>query len=105
MNARRLPAAARPPRAFSPVAAVPCCADCRHFFNAPALLERQIPGLASLGSGYGAARAEDGLCAIHERYLSSHCRCAHFASRRTEAGAAVAATSSLSKLPLSPERA
>ncbi len=64
-----------------PPAAAPRCADCGHFFNAPQSLEAQIPGLKVMGSGYSAVRAEDGLCALHERYLSADHRCARFASR------------------------
>jgi hypothetical protein len=30
-----------------------------------------MPGLASLSSAYAAVRADDGLCAIHERYIAA----------------------------------
>ncbi|MGB6452621.1 MAG: hypothetical protein WBE92_17870 [Steroidobacteraceae bacterium] len=66
------------------VAATPRCADCRHFDNAPESLERAIPGLKVMGSGYGAVRAEDGLCEVHGRYLSADYRCADFDPRSPE---------------------
>lgn len=75
MRAGRLP----------PVAAASRCADCRHFSNTPQSLETQIPGLKAMGSGYGAVRAEDGLCALNDRYLSADYRCASFAFRQTRA--------------------
>ncbi len=70
-----------PPMAFPDVATAPRCAACRHFDNAPESLEGAIPGLKVMGSGYGAARAEDGLCEIRGRYLSADCRCADFEPR------------------------
>ncbi len=69
-----------------PPVAAPRCADCRHFSNAPELLERRIPGLKVMGSGYSAVRTEDGLCALHDRYLSAGYRCASFASRFPDQG-------------------
>ncbi len=65
----------------SPVAAALRCADCRHFFNAPQLLEEKIAGLKVMGSAYGAVRVGDGLCRLHDRYLSADYRCARFAPR------------------------
>lgn len=58
------------------------CTTCRHFDHSARTLEERIPGLIALGSGYSAVRAQDGLCALHDRYLSGayHCR-AHEASR------------------------
>ncbi len=58
----------------------PCCATCRHFDNSPATLEARIPGLRALGSAYGATRAQDGLCARWERYLSADHVCPDHAS-------------------------
>jgi hypothetical protein len=54
------------------------CATCTHFRNDRATLEQAFPGLASLGSADGAARADDGLCLLHERYLSARGWCASF---------------------------
>ena len=54
------------------------CLDCRHFDLAPDTLEAQLPGLRTLSSAYGAVRAQDGLCAVHARYVPGHARCGHF---------------------------
>ena len=56
----------------------PRCGDCRHFRNDPAYLEEAIKGLSALGSAWGSARADDGICLIHERYLSSEASCDRF---------------------------
>jgi len=57
------------------------CAQCMHFRNDPAALEAAFPGLASLSSARGSVRADDGLCARHERYLSARASCAEFHAR------------------------
>jgi len=49
-----------------------------HFEREPLALERSIPGLRSLGSGFASVRADDGLCRRHERYVSSHASCAGY---------------------------
>ena len=51
------------------------CRSCEHFRNDPAYLERAIPGLNALGSAYGAARAEDGICERNKTYLSPNGSC------------------------------
>lgn len=43
-----------------------------------ARLERALPGMAALSSGHGAARAQDGLCLLHQALCAAHCRCPHF---------------------------
>jgi hypothetical protein len=64
------------------VSAVPerSCADCRHFNGRPAEIEAALPGLSSLSSAYAAVRAEDGICAVHERYVTASSVCALHAS-------------------------
>jgi hypothetical protein len=57
------------------------CANCAHFENAPVMLERLIPGLRSLSSGFAAVRDQDGLCSLHERYLPASAFCADHAVR------------------------
>jgi hypothetical protein len=54
------------------------CGSCLHFRAAPADLEAQLPGLRSLSSAFAAVRAGDGLCALHDRYLSAAYSCADF---------------------------
>jgi hypothetical protein len=57
------------------------CLECRHFMHEPHALERALPGLASLSSAYAAVRADDGLCAVHDRYVASSSTCARHSSR------------------------
>ena len=57
------------------------CAACSHFRSDPRELEASIPGLRSFGSGYASVRADDGLCTVHDRYLSAASFCASFAER------------------------
>lgn len=59
--------------------AVRQCRTCRHFRNDAAFLEAALPGLASLSSGYGSVRADDGLCLLHDRYLGARSSCADHA--------------------------
>jgi len=59
----------------------PRCRSCAHFFNEPQYLERSFPGWRSLGSAYGAARAEDGICERHGTYLSARQWCRHYVAR------------------------
>jgi hypothetical protein len=57
------------------------CLDCRHFRNDPAFIERAFPGLSALGSAWGSARSDDGICVQHERHVSAHAFCRDFAER------------------------
>jgi hypothetical protein len=41
-------------------------------------LEAQLPGLRTLSSAFAAVRAGDGLCALHDRYLSGAYSCRDF---------------------------
>ena len=54
------------------------CATCAHFRNDPAYLEREIPGFASMSSAHASVRADDGICTLHERYLSARASCSSF---------------------------
>jgi hypothetical protein len=58
------------------------CFACVHFRNDPAYLESVFKGLTSLSSGYGSARADDGLCLRHDRYLGARSSCPDFAPAR-----------------------
>ena len=44
----------------------------------PQQLERALPGLASLSSAYAAVRADDGLCRVHDRYVTCSSSCARY---------------------------
>jgi hypothetical protein len=59
------------------------CADCRHFSSRPIDIEASFPGLSSLSSAYAAVRADDGLCAVHGRYVTASSGCALFQSAST----------------------
>jgi hypothetical protein len=52
------------------------CADCRHFNARPPDLEAALPGLSSLSSAYAAVRSDDGICAVHDRYIAASSVCA-----------------------------
>jgi hypothetical protein len=69
------------------------CGNCRHFCAAALRLEQQLPGLRTLGSAFGSVRAGDGLCGLHERYLSpSACCRRHQSAAPSRAGAAARPT-------------
>ncbi|SPE27528.1 conserved hypothetical protein [Burkholderiales bacterium] len=72
-------ALARAVRGTPPAAAH--CGACRHFCNDPLLLEQRTPGLPVLSSGFAAARADDGLCSAHSRYLPAYAVCNRFQRR------------------------
>ena len=57
----------------------PTCLKCKHFNHAPAELEAALPGLSSLSSAYAAVRCDDGICAVHDRYVAASSVCAAFA--------------------------
>lgn len=58
------------------------CRACRYFEADPMVIEADVPGLAVLGSGHAASRAEDGLCVFHGRYLRGTASCPAFAPKR-----------------------
>jgi hypothetical protein len=37
-----------------------------------------MPGLSTLSSAYAAVRCEDGICAIHDRYVAASSLCSAF---------------------------
>jgi hypothetical protein len=47
------------------------CRSCLHFQDSAPALEAAMPGLSSLSSAYAAVRADDGLCAIHARFVAA----------------------------------
>jgi hypothetical protein len=51
------------------------CIGCRFFLHEPHALERALPGLASLSSAYASVRGNDGLCAVHDRYVAASSSC------------------------------
>jgi hypothetical protein len=47
------------------------CAACRFFTDAPAALERALPGLNNLSSAYGSVRADTGLCQRQDVFVTA----------------------------------
>jgi hypothetical protein len=60
---------------------VATCTHCQHFDNQPLSLEKEIAGLSSMSSAFGAVRSRDGICALHQRYLSAASSCAQHCPR------------------------
>ncbi len=56
----------------------PCCMNCVHFSNSPEYLEGVYAGLNVMSSGYASVRKDDGICILHDLYLSASARCGHF---------------------------
>jgi hypothetical protein len=75
-----MPESLRPQRPLQQIAGCPpaTCLHCRHFCGDADSLERQLPGIRTLSSAFGAVRAADGLCALHERYVPGHAHCERF---------------------------
>jgi hypothetical protein len=57
------------------------CGSCKHFRNDAAYLESVFKGLTSMSSAYASVRADDGICGLHDRYLSARASCAGHAPR------------------------
>jgi hypothetical protein len=57
----------------------PACRECKHFQNEALEVEAALPGLSSLSSAYAAVRCSDGICAVHQRYVTASSVCAAFA--------------------------
>ncbi|PTB19196.1 hypothetical protein C9I57_19430 [Trinickia symbiotica] len=61
------------------------CAACGHWSSVRSSLETAIPGLASLGSAFGASAADTRLCRRHDRLTSPRDGCRSFISRSSAA--------------------
>ena len=59
----------------------PDAAGCRHFNAEPLDIEAALPGLSSLSSAYAAVRSNDGICAVHNRYVAASSICAGYSVR------------------------
>jgi hypothetical protein len=59
------------------------CADCRHFNARPLDIEAALPGLSTLSSAYAAVRSNDGICAVHDRYIAASSVCARYTDIRS----------------------
>lgn len=58
------------------------CGFCVHFCNAPAAIEAAFKGLTAMSSGHASVRAHDGLCDLHDLYLSYRDCCADFTAEK-----------------------
>lgn len=56
------------------------CIRCTHFRNSPAYLEKVFKGMNTMSSGHASVRKDDGICLIHDIYLSADNSCEHFKS-------------------------
>jgi hypothetical protein len=61
-----------------PIPTTVACAGCVHFTNDPAFLEGALPALRALSSAHAAVRSNDGLCAVHQRYVAASSVCAYY---------------------------
>jgi hypothetical protein len=50
-----------------------------HFQNEALQLEAALPGLSALSSAFAAVRLDDGICAVHKRYVAAASVCPAFA--------------------------
>ncbi len=57
------------------------CAQCRHFCDDPAELEKMFQGILILSSTYGSTRARAGVCAIDQTFHDPEPACDNFAPR------------------------
>jgi hypothetical protein len=51
------------------------CRTCRHFEQQPGVIESMLPGLSALSSAHASVRAEDGICALRDRYAAESSSC------------------------------
>ncbi|BCK87419.1 hypothetical protein MIZ01_1197 [Sideroxyarcus emersonii] len=55
-----------------------CCFNCVHFRNSPEYLESVYRGLQTMSSGHASVRKDDGICVLHDLYLSADARCEQY---------------------------
>jgi hypothetical protein len=63
--------------------AVECCMECTHFRNSPEYLETIYPGIKTMSSGHASVRKDDGICVLHDLYLSADAHCDQFSGPET----------------------
>jgi len=56
------------------------CGHCRHAVSGGAVLEQQIPGLSTLGSGFGSSIGGSLLCRLHDQLVDPADDCPRFTS-------------------------
>lgn len=60
-----------------------CCFTCKYFRNSPEYIESVYPGLNTLSSGNASVRKDDGICELHDLYLSADASCEQYESDAT----------------------
>jgi len=60
-----------------------CCFGCMHFHNSPVYLERIYPGIKTMSSGFSSVRKDDGICTLHDLYLSADAHCEQYTCQST----------------------
>ncbi len=63
-----------------------CCFGCTHFSNSPEFMERIYPGIKTMSSGHASVRKDDGICSLHDLYLSADAHCDQYSAEGTENG-------------------
>lgn len=66
-----------------------CCFGCVHFRNSPEYLESVYPGIKAMSSGFASIRKDDGICTLHDLYLSADAHCGQYACQDDEPGGGV----------------
>jgi len=56
------------------------CINCVHFRNSPAYIEQMFKGMTTLSSGHASVRKDDGICSLHDIYLSADNQCDRFSA-------------------------
>lgn len=57
-----------------------CCFGCKYFSNSPEYMEKIYPGMKSMSSGHASVRKDDGICSLHDLYLSASAYCDQYSS-------------------------
>jgi len=73
-------AAKRDVHSLPVVASSRVCGHCRHALGGGAVLEQQIPGLSTFGSGFGSSIGANLLCRLHDQLVDPADDCPRFAS-------------------------
>ena len=74
----------QPSRAPERPAQPPACRDCAFFRDDPAEIETALPGLSVFSSGSASVRSSDGLCLMHDRFVTAHSACPAFRQRSAD---------------------
>ena len=65
-------------RPFQRLASSCTCGHCRHAIGGGAVMEQQIRGLRTLGSGFGSSIGASQLCRLHDQFVDPADDCPQF---------------------------